>query len=239
MAEHKGFEVPNHTQTPNSFFDKALPQIKSLAELKVILAIIRYTFGWRKMSDKISLTQLQQATGMTRQGVANGLKLALEHGLIERKQAGNSFSYSLSLLVNEIDQSTPLTSQPSRPKTVNEIDQKVVNQIDTQKKGIKEKKEIPAYAVLFDKHFRRIGKVPDPKAQGDAIKWILANHSAEKAVACYDAQLKEPWRKGHVSWLSVKSRIGEFQYGGNGRSYVDDVLAGAVSMEELKRRANA
>jgi len=80
-----------------------------------------------------------------------------------------------------------------------------------------EKKEMTAYAVLFDRHYRRIGDVPDGKAQGDAINWILARHSTEKALACYEFQLAEPWRNGHVSWLTVKQRIGEFELTSNGK----------------------
>jgi hypothetical protein len=143
-----GFEIPQHTQTPNSFFDETLPQIKSIAELKVMLAIMRMTFGWRKFSDTISMSQLEKLTGLTHQGVANGIALALEHEFVERHPVGQSFSYSLKL-VNEIDQSSKLTSQVNR--LVKEIDQsdkplptkkispssqvnRLVKQIDTQKK---------------------------------------------------------------------------------------------------------
>src|SRR5947199_306490 len=99
------FEVPNHTQTPNSFFDDSLSQIKSLCELKVVLAVIRKTFGWQKRSERISLTQLEACTGLTRQGVQKGIKLALEHRYVQREAVGQGFCYSL-VLGNRIDQST-------------------------------------------------------------------------------------------------------------------------------------
>lgn len=159
----KGFEIPNHTQTPNSFFDIVMPQLKSIAELKVILAITRLTFGWQKRADRISMSQLRKVTGLTHQGVQNGIDLAIEHGFIERQPSGQAFIYCLKL-VNEIDQSSKLTSQVNR--LVNEIDwsanllsvndipptslpNRLVNEIDTPKKG-KRKERDPHRDELFE-----------------------------------------------------------------------------------------
>ena len=51
---------PQTTQVPNALFDKHLPNI-SHAELKILLIIIRQTYGWiapqtkqRKLRDRIS-----------------------------------------------------------------------------------------------------------------------------------------------------------------------------------------
>ena len=67
-----GFAGPRYTQTPDEVFDVLLP-VLSGAELKVLLYIIRRTFGWRKDADRISLSQIQH--GITR---ADGA--ALDHG---------------------------------------------------------------------------------------------------------------------------------------------------------------
>lgn len=233
----RGYAKPNHTQTPNTFFDESLRQIKTLAELKIVLAVIRQTFGWQKDADAISVSQLQKMTGLTRESVTIGVQAAIEHGFIARRPFKNTFLYSL-VIVGSSDQSDIPTSRAIRPKTVGKTDQKIVGNSDPQKKVVKEKKEtIAGYAALFDKHYQRIGDVPDAKAQGEAIKWILARHTAEKAMACYDAQLRESWRKGHVSWLTVKSRIGEFRF--NGRSYVEEEYSRALSAEQLQERLRA
>lgn len=132
----KGFELPNHTQTPNSLFDYWLEKIDSLAELKVTLAIIRKTFGWHKQEDTISISQLMKATGLSRQGVVDGLEAGLKRGLIVRRPAKrNGFCYGLRL-VNDLDQSKVLTSLNSRLEIVNDLDQSLVNDLDTQNKNI-------------------------------------------------------------------------------------------------------
>lgn len=78
------------------------------------------------------------------------------------------------------------------------------------------------YALLFDRHYKRVsGDVQKASAQGKAIKEILARHSAEKALACYESQLRETWRKGHVDWLTVRARIAEFQFHPNGNGKHD------------------
>lgn len=133
-------EKPNYTQIPNSVLD-GLAQMKE-AEARVVMALCRRTFGWHKRSDRVSLTQLQELTGMSRQGVIQGIEAALEHKWIKRVQHGQAFTYTV--LVNEVDQSTKLTSQPSRPELVNEVDQsaqKLVNEVDTQKKELPKEKE--------------------------------------------------------------------------------------------------
>lgn len=72
-------------------------------------------------------------------------------------------------------------------------------------------KKKTAHACLLDYHARRIGKIPDGAAQAGAVKWILdAGFSAEQAKGCYDFQLSEDWRRGNVSWLTVKTRIGSW-----------------------------
>jgi len=145
-----GYEKPNYTQLPNALLDHHLPQMKE-SELKVVLAIARATFGWHKESVKLSLSQLMEKTGMTRQGVVNGAQAGIERGVIVREPDGQGFIYSLIIndeLVNEIDQSTKLTSQRNRPELVNEIDQgsqrnrlEVVNNVDQLPPTLKKVKE--------------------------------------------------------------------------------------------------
>ena len=52
-----GFVLPQYTQVPDQLFDELLPRL-SESELKVLLYIIRRTFGFKKASDNISLKQL-------------------------------------------------------------------------------------------------------------------------------------------------------------------------------------
>lgn len=131
MTVTAGYDGPNFTQVPNLLLEEHMRVMKE-AELRVVLAIARKTFGWHKKSDILSLSQLMELTGLSRQGVINGLDDGIERGIITRKKSGQSYSYSL--VVNEVDDLP--TSQRSRPELVNEVDGLLVNEVDTQKKEL-------------------------------------------------------------------------------------------------------
>ena len=88
-----GFDSPNTTQVPDAFFDVVAPQL-SEAELRVVLYIIRRTFGFKKDSDTISLRQmvegittrdgrvLDRGTGLKKSAVANALNGLERKGVI-------------------------------------------------------------------------------------------------------------------------------------------------------------
>jgi phage replication O-like protein O len=62
-----GFVVPNAFQIPNEIIDDGWLQELSGAELKVLLFIIRKTFGFNKIAgDRIPLSQITEATGLSR-----------------------------------------------------------------------------------------------------------------------------------------------------------------------------
>lgn len=82
-----GFQSPNYTQTPNDLFDELLPSL-GLAELKVVLCVVRHTFGYHKDEAKLSIREIARFTGLTAKSVMEGAEQAEAHGLIERYQDG-------------------------------------------------------------------------------------------------------------------------------------------------------
>lgn len=77
---------PNTTQVPNRFFDHLLPCLTH-AETKILLVIIRQTYGWldrhtgkRKQRDCISYAQFMQKTGLSRRILTETMK-----GLVAKK----------------------------------------------------------------------------------------------------------------------------------------------------------
>src|SRR5680860_107858 len=88
-----GFASPNYTQVPDELFDVLLPQLAD-NELRVLLYIIRRTFGFKRDSDTISLSQmvngitsrdgqvLDSGTGLAKSTVARGLKSLRDKGVI-------------------------------------------------------------------------------------------------------------------------------------------------------------
>jgi phage replication O-like protein O len=93
QATFHGFQFPNTTQIPNEVFDTLMSRLSG-GELKVLLYICRRTFGFRKNSDSISLTQishgittkagrvLDQGTGLSKRHVINALKILEKRNII-------------------------------------------------------------------------------------------------------------------------------------------------------------
>ncbi len=148
---------PNYTQIPNSLF-ALYPKMKE-AEIRVVMAIARETFGWHRPKKILSLSRLMKLTGLSKQGVLNGVDLGIERGLILRTPVKNSFEYSLHIqeeIVNEVDtfeesevvNQVDYPGQPSRPQTVNEVDLgsqpsrlETVNEVDMPCKELKKDKQ--------------------------------------------------------------------------------------------------
>lgn len=61
-----GFEDPNYTNVPDSFFDVLLPLLTDV-EIRVLLYIIRRTYGFKKAADQVSLSQITDGI-TTREG---------------------------------------------------------------------------------------------------------------------------------------------------------------------------
>lgn len=87
--------TPNTVQVPNDIFDKVMP-IVSHAEFKVIMAIVRKTYGWRKHSDRISLRQIMAMTGVSNRAVINAVR-KLDWLICSSKNDNGTMIYWLNL----------------------------------------------------------------------------------------------------------------------------------------------
>ncbi|MBE3085598.1 MAG: replication protein, partial [Bacteroidetes bacterium] len=93
-----------HTQVPNKLFDELIPTLKE-GELRVILVVMRQTYGWHKIWDRISITFLMKKTGMCRQSVCLAVRNLIKKGMINKKKSGGCGTeqvfYSLCLIDDE------------------------------------------------------------------------------------------------------------------------------------------
>src|SRR5579859_7062430 len=95
MPTFQGFEEPesNWSKLPHQLIE-ALPEITSLAELKVILYILRHTWGYHESCKRISQDEfengrkkqhgerLDPGTGMSTNAIKDGIARAIKHGFI-------------------------------------------------------------------------------------------------------------------------------------------------------------
>ena len=90
---YDGFYPPNYTQIPDDFFDRVMPYLTG-SELKVLLYIMRRTFGFKRAASAISLAQIGSGlksynggAGLSKSTVADALNRLEEYGLIVRERS--------------------------------------------------------------------------------------------------------------------------------------------------------
>ena len=118
----KGFkprqDLSGFTAIPNEWFDEVLAKIDNLAELKIVQAVFRKTYGWVenwhngeavfKIEDGISYSQFAELTGLSSASIAEGIKRAIEHGYIVQLKKGNFYTSESSVYkIRTIDDKLP------------------------------------------------------------------------------------------------------------------------------------
>lgn len=159
-----GLKAPNHTQIPNEIFDEWLPKL-GLAELKVLMVIMRKTFGWHKIRDRISLGQLEKLTGLERRHILKATKTLSEKGLISKiveGKLGTQETY-YELVIEDCSNNSyqcpkdppPSVFETPTKETLKENISPIVPKRDLPfskpKKTIKEEKLIVAERVMISK----------------------------------------------------------------------------------------
>ena len=140
IAETSYFNVP-------AFFVDVIAAIDNLAELKVIMYIMRHTWGFREFWRPIRLTtdelmhgrfkkggeRMDSGTGLSKSAVQDGLDRALKHGFIEclvddRDQARVKHYYRLRMMSEEQegyepDEKVTTFEETSEPDTEDAVTQ--------------------------------------------------------------------------------------------------------------------
>ena len=128
---------PNFTQIPNVFFDEWLGDLGK-GELKVLLYVMRRTYGFQKNKDRISLSQLQtgiknldQGTKLGRMTLMRAITNLEEIGMLKVDRENMTNMYSLNL---DYVGSTKTELVPKRYQTSTKTILEVVPKQNTQKK---------------------------------------------------------------------------------------------------------
>jgi len=108
--------APTFTQTPNDLFDHWLPKLCE-SELKVLLIILRKTFGWHKTRDYISISMLAKKTGMMEETVIKATKSLQKKGLILKEVIGPNGKQQTfyELIVEEDSNNSYPSAEPRGP----------------------------------------------------------------------------------------------------------------------------
>lgn len=136
MDSFEGFrpraDLQNFTMVPNEFFDKVMAAVDSMAELKIVLAVFRKTYGWidhiengvpvYKIADNISYSQFKELTGLSDSAISDGIKKAIEHGLVVKLSTGTyqgeASRYRLTQKGDEIQPPPPEPPKEHKPSAL-------------------------------------------------------------------------------------------------------------------------
>lgn len=174
---------PNFTQVPNVIFDSLMRQIAS-GPLRVLLAICRYTYGWGKQSDRISLGQLAEMTNLDRSNVHRAVKqlgplLIVKPGNPRRNQASE---YRLNIEIPDADLVSPrqqdLVSPGQQP-----VVRPVVTSATIQRNPNKEEKYIRVAEQSVSKQSPKnsVAKIGDENYPWPSPKALFALYNKESA----------------------------------------------------------
>jgi Bacteriophage replication protein O len=126
----RGYSKPNYTPVPDELFDEQLPDLSG-AELKVLLYIIRRTFGFKKESDNISLNQLlhgittkedvvlDRGTGLSKKTLLETIRSLIEKNLIisERRRSKEKGDEPTTYRLNIVGEAAENTHTPRGVKS--------------------------------------------------------------------------------------------------------------------------
>ena len=127
----QGFQFPTTTSVPDEVFDVLMPQLSG-AELKVLLYICRTTFGFKKASDSISLSQiahglttrdgrvLDGGTGLCIPSVTAAVRSLEEKGIIVREKR-QSVEKGCEATIYSLKFAPPLKNVSGGPEVVPKI----------------------------------------------------------------------------------------------------------------------
>jgi phage replication O-like protein O len=144
MADSNG----GYGALPNSIPDLYMPAVSDV-QYKVLSCIARKTLGWHKIWDAIPLSQFEEMSGCSRPAIVEAIKgLVKAKAILCGKGQGRSASEymlnpgydSFELAVNHFNQLSKLTSKADLLLVVKQINYYaavVVNEVNTQKKGLK------------------------------------------------------------------------------------------------------
>lgn len=168
--------APQYTQVPDVLFDAWAPHL-SEAELRVMLYVIRRTFGFRRDRDAISLSQLCEGivtrdgrrldygTGMRRKAVSNACQGLVSKGLLSiEKHIGPDGNNEINIYALCVAEDQGVVSQrnqggvPKKPPLVSEGNPQETVKTNSDKQGSLSKgtgnwKSAPGWIARFMSDF--------------------------------------------------------------------------------------
>ena len=167
-------------------------------ELRILLFIVRRTYGFNKSSTNISLTEISEATGVRKNHVSRALKKLSDLKIIKRQTFSGTKSQSISIVKNYEEWTVENCTELPLPKmvTVTKNGNPTVtkNGNPTYKENIKDNikdKEKESYSLKPYGHFKNV---------------LLTNEEYEQLIYDYGVQDTERYIDKVDNWAEIKGK---------------------------------
>ena len=176
VPQFRGFQGPNFTPVPDELFDELMVDLTG-AELRVLLYIIRRTFGFKKDSDNISLSQMLHG-------------IVTRDGRILDRGAGISKSSLLAVLRSLKARNIIFTERNNSAERGNEPTNYKLNIVNSP---IRTKNAPPLGAKLDQGGGRRIRPTPWPEnpATQETVEQETAEQETDRSKSRTASSLEE------------------------------------------------
>lgn len=189
-----GFSKPSYTQVPDELFDELMPRLSEV-ELKVLLYVVRRTFGFKKDEDTISLKQmvegirtkdgrqLDNGTGLSRPGVTKGVRGLVDKGVLiairnsSIDKGDQATTYQLRFLQTPVVTSLPGGSQNRYAPPVYDVSSPPRNSVAPQE-TVEQQTEIQETDPSNDSNDQPIFM---SKEDAERIAWVVSDIAREFA----------------------------------------------------------
>jgi len=209
-----GFSSPRYTQVPDELFDELLSELTG-SELKVLLYVVRRTFGFKRDSDHISLSQmvsgitkkdgtiLDKGTGLDKKTVIRAVKSLVSKGILihTRKSSPErgfeTSEYALKIVNNPWWHNATRPQVEKSPQAL--VEKSHIQDTDLQKTSI-------TLGNAYNKPFRRIAVDKSTKEKREYLaNRILETCRDKKSIAFYRKVVRLlPERAIHEALSQVK-----------------------------------
>jgi len=215
--------IPNTTQVPNVLFDSLLSELSD-AELRVLLYIMRRTYGFQKHVDRISFSQfekgitrptgevLDKGCGITRKYISQALESLVACGVVLKTDDSRGNFYELNLEASVLEVVAKRNQFHKETKSGSERKPKVVAKGNIQNQGNQGNQDIaaeprkPGFEPVNPKTFflkDELRKLEDsPQRHLNIIAMFLEKRFAKLKPKILNNEQYKVFLSQHLKWAS-------------------------------------
>lgn len=193
MKEELQVENGHFTRIVNPLLENLIKVPFKGCELSIAIFIIRKTYGFNKTQDELSISQIMEGIGRSRQTVVTGLKNLQLVNILRLVKKGNAKGVSNIWTINKyyntwtLVNMARLVKRNDKPSLVGRLNLVKTARHTKETKETKDNSDVPSQEIVsvidsFKEVNQSAGKWYGNTTQRDAIKRLITTHSLERVL---------------------------------------------------------